>query len=487
MYIIESGEYSDIISWSKDGTAFVVKDSDAFTIRVLQVLLEMSKFESFTRKLSRWGFAKRAARDRSKLLTQMGTMQYAPPNTSTWFCHPSFRKGNFESCKFDVICNSKVDAEACTCILEITLSQEEDLMFENAHALMRSDRICARPPSSNIRAGQDYDFPGKGVVSAPLYLANHPQIMSPDASIGGNTTNAQFLNTTLTLPASVSRSSVFSPPTNHKTSDIDPQGGAATLAADSLVSLLGQSNDTMATRNYRHPHTNTSTRQESTFAAHRPSTARAIWEIRREESVLHQLENGCDASSTNALLSHHQQDYQHLINNPELSGGISSDFYKILALRTTNPVLLELQLQYQQLYQQQILYNQQQQQQQQQQHDEQQRHHQLIAALSAATGIRDMNLLSLMISHDDQQQQQEQQQHQYHWPQRQHQQDDDLNNRSLEVQPGFSWWQQEYDAARRSRYDLDNAGLMQNAASLSDLPGSERHDMQFQDESPFNP
>jgi hypothetical protein len=150
-------------------------------------------------------------------------------------------------------------------------------------------------------------------------------------------------------------------------------------------------------------------------------------------------------------------------------------------------VLLELQLQYQQLYQQQILYNQQQQQQQQQQHDEQQRHHQLIAALSAATGIRDMNLLSLMISHDDQQQQQEQQQHQYHWPQRQHQQDDDLNNRSLEVQPGFSWWQQEYDAARRSRYDLDNVGLMQNAASLSDLPGSERHDMQYQDESPFNP
>ena len=58
MYAIEVGEYNDIVSWSKDGTSFVVKDPHLFTSRVVQVLFQMAKFDSFTRKLGRWGFAK---------------------------------------------------------------------------------------------------------------------------------------------------------------------------------------------------------------------------------------------------------------------------------------------------------------------------------------------------------------------------------------------------------------------------------------------
>jgi len=114
MYAIEVGEYSDIVSWSKDGTSFVVKDPQSFTLRVVQVLFQMAKFDSFTRKLGRWGFAKKRDTEKKKVL--FGGRLVALP-TPTLFCHPSFQRGDFELCRTSVVCNSKVDIEACTLLL----------------------------------------------------------------------------------------------------------------------------------------------------------------------------------------------------------------------------------------------------------------------------------------------------------------------------------------------------------------------------------
>ena len=89
MYALECDQFDEIMSWSGDGRSFAINDKDGFEYRVLPALFKPSKFESFIRKLCRWGFAKRRASGR-----------YGQEETAlcVWFYHPNFQKGNFELC-----------------------------------------------------------------------------------------------------------------------------------------------------------------------------------------------------------------------------------------------------------------------------------------------------------------------------------------------------------------------------------------------------
>jgi hypothetical protein len=44
------------VSWNRDGRTFVVRDKDAFAGMLLPLFFRQAKFQSFTRKLYRWGF-----------------------------------------------------------------------------------------------------------------------------------------------------------------------------------------------------------------------------------------------------------------------------------------------------------------------------------------------------------------------------------------------------------------------------------------------
>ena len=123
MYALEVGEYNDIVCWSKDGKSFVVMNPQSFTSRVLQVLLQMSKFDSFTRKLSRWGFAKRRDAEKRKILCGNTIV---PCASTTFFCHPSFQRGDYELCRVGVVCNSKVEIEACNLLLDSAQKQWQE-------------------------------------------------------------------------------------------------------------------------------------------------------------------------------------------------------------------------------------------------------------------------------------------------------------------------------------------------------------------------
>ena len=59
MYALQCGDYEDVISWTNNGISFVITDARAFTKRVLPALFKLGQFESFQRKLARWGFVKR--------------------------------------------------------------------------------------------------------------------------------------------------------------------------------------------------------------------------------------------------------------------------------------------------------------------------------------------------------------------------------------------------------------------------------------------
>jgi len=92
MRILDSKEYEDIISWNKEGNAIAIHEPYDLVSEVLTTHFEARddmKFDSFVRKLYRWGF--------SKLVVDEGENIYF---------HPYFRQGDHESCS-KIFCTSK--------------------------------------------------------------------------------------------------------------------------------------------------------------------------------------------------------------------------------------------------------------------------------------------------------------------------------------------------------------------------------------------
>lgn len=79
-YVLECGDFNDVISWTSDGNSFTVHDSEAFTAKVPPSVLREAKFSSFHRKLNRWNFVK-------------------VPGESRTYTHPRFKRGELELCK----------------------------------------------------------------------------------------------------------------------------------------------------------------------------------------------------------------------------------------------------------------------------------------------------------------------------------------------------------------------------------------------------
>jgi len=80
MYVLECGDFDEIVSWTYCGQAFEVHDPMAFEHNILpQIFNKKSKFSSFQRKLLRWAF------DRKK--------------KSFIYTHPKFKRGDWDACK----------------------------------------------------------------------------------------------------------------------------------------------------------------------------------------------------------------------------------------------------------------------------------------------------------------------------------------------------------------------------------------------------
>lgn len=55
---VSNKKYDHIVSWSPDGRGFIIHDRDAFSGVILPLYFDNGKFESFTRRLKRWGFVR---------------------------------------------------------------------------------------------------------------------------------------------------------------------------------------------------------------------------------------------------------------------------------------------------------------------------------------------------------------------------------------------------------------------------------------------
>ncbi|AET41291.1 kinase-regulated stress-responsive transcription factor SKN7 Ecym_7474 [Eremothecium cymbalariae DBVPG len=85
--ILESGEYTNIISWTKDGNSFVVVDTNEFTTNILPKHFKHSNFSSFVRQLNKYDFhkVKRTPEER----------QNSDYGKHSWeFQHPKFRRSD---------------------------------------------------------------------------------------------------------------------------------------------------------------------------------------------------------------------------------------------------------------------------------------------------------------------------------------------------------------------------------------------------------
>jgi len=54
MYVLQCGDYNDIITWTPSGLAFVILNPVAFEKIVLPQIFKEAKFSSFQRKVSRY-------------------------------------------------------------------------------------------------------------------------------------------------------------------------------------------------------------------------------------------------------------------------------------------------------------------------------------------------------------------------------------------------------------------------------------------------
>eukprot|EP00551_Chaetoceros_affinis_P008331 CAMPEP_0203668848 /NCGR_PEP_ID=MMETSP0090-20130426/5381_1 /ASSEMBLY_ACC=CAM_ASM_001088 /TAXON_ID=426623 /ORGANISM="Chaetoceros affinis, Strain CCMP159" /LENGTH=510 /DNA_ID=CAMNT_0050533401 /DNA_START=77 /DNA_END=1609 /DNA_ORIENTATION=+ len=91
MYLLEEcqEEFSSIFGWAPDGLSFIIYDSKQFEERVLPTIFKDAKFNSFLRKLYRWGFMKRS----------MGDKRIS-------YINHQFQRGNYSLC-MDMSCSSQ--------------------------------------------------------------------------------------------------------------------------------------------------------------------------------------------------------------------------------------------------------------------------------------------------------------------------------------------------------------------------------------------
>ena len=89
MYVLQCGKYNHIVNWQLDSEQnehhFIVQDIDEFSKQVLPIFFKVAKYESFQRKLYRWGFIK----------TRRTRAEKMKSPKSVCYVHPCFRQGDY--------------------------------------------------------------------------------------------------------------------------------------------------------------------------------------------------------------------------------------------------------------------------------------------------------------------------------------------------------------------------------------------------------
>ena len=125
MYTLECGDYDHLVEWAFNGRSFVVKNTDEFSITVLPALFKEAKFDSFARKMRRWGFSTKRR-----------------PTGNGWlFQHPLFQRGNY-SLSSQMSCTNR----------RFNMSLQEDVLIRLMDPSQQLVSSQSRDPYSFIAA-----------------------------------------------------------------------------------------------------------------------------------------------------------------------------------------------------------------------------------------------------------------------------------------------------------------------------------------------
>jgi len=120
MNLLEDPSNSDVITFLPDGTSFAILQPSAFASGLMSKHFKILKFDSFVRKLNRWGF--------SRVADRIG-------NHCEVYQHPLFRRGKWDLCrkmkclKGNLSCSSPKSTSRASSPKEVTtrLPKTQDL------------------------------------------------------------------------------------------------------------------------------------------------------------------------------------------------------------------------------------------------------------------------------------------------------------------------------------------------------------------------
>jgi hypothetical protein len=162
MKVLCTRRFNHIISWTPDGTGFVILRPKAFSTDILPYYFKEAKFSSFTRKLHRWGFQRNVR---------------GPDSGSYW--HKNFQRGRLDL--LDLMSCYKPREASARAAGKIPKPRKP-----RADSASSQDQSC----QAHVREQQPHMMPTAELIAEAQAIrarAQQAQMMSPTASLGGLT------------------------------------------------------------------------------------------------------------------------------------------------------------------------------------------------------------------------------------------------------------------------------------------------------------
>ena len=157
MYVLECGKYTDIVNWKIDTEHeehhFIVHNIDEFTKQVLPSFFKVAKYDSFQRKLYRWGFVK----------TRRSRAEKKKEPKSVCYVHPCFRMGDYSGAA--LMACSGTSVEMCRSTQKYRKRQQRQ---EENKTHSKKQRIAVNGNSKNDKLQQQQQ------AAIPTMTLNYP-------------------------------------------------------------------------------------------------------------------------------------------------------------------------------------------------------------------------------------------------------------------------------------------------------------------------
>ena len=175
MYILEclSAKFGTIISWSLDGKSVIIHNREAFADIIIATFFKKGTFDSFCRKMRRWGFTTKS-------------VKHGDDGEDKWaFHHPDFNKAGSFGCCERVMTTAKKKTKKADIgdSLDFSGYNRQTIHEGQVNQHSESSNTLIPPPlfpssiGATVEDGNGNSFADNKMSSALLPLRNHEQLL----------------------------------------------------------------------------------------------------------------------------------------------------------------------------------------------------------------------------------------------------------------------------------------------------------------------